>query len=228
MLNDELISAFLDNELDAEQRAHVEEMLRRDKGAAARLERMRATDILLQRALAPALIGETDAVAATIMRTGRVSGSKRWATRFAAIAASMLFGAFVSRWAGYPEPMHRAYEITPQQAQLLETAPSGAVREVGTSTFEVVLSLQTEAGQLCRQFRLTRDTHSTDVLACRGEADAWRMVVSAAAAGPEAYVPAGANSVLDAAIIGLGRVEALDIDQERVALSRRRAPHNAN
>jgi hypothetical protein len=54
------------------------------------------------------------------------------------------------------------------------------------------------------------------------------MVVSAAAAGPEAYVPAGANSVLDAAIIGLGRVEALDIDQERVALSRRRAPHNAN
>ena len=220
MLNDELISAFLDNELDAEQRAHVEEMLRRDKGAAARLERMRATDILLKRALPPVLNNETDAVAATTIRNGRVSG--------ASIAASMLFGAFVSRWAGTPEPMHRAYEITPQQAHLLETAPSGAVRQVGAGSFEVVLSLQTEAGQLCRQFRLTRDTHSTDVLACRSEADAWRMVVSAAAARPEAYVPAGANSVLDAAIMGLGRVEVLDIDQERVALSRRRAPNTAN
>ncbi|UPT61146.1 MAG: hypothetical protein M0D54_11820 [Hyphomonadaceae bacterium JAD_PAG50586_4] len=228
MLNDELISAFLDNELDAEQRAHVEEMLRRDKGAAARLERMRATDILLKRALPPVLNNETDAVAATTIRNGRVTGRKRWATQCAAIAASMLFGAFVSRWAGTPEPMHRAYEITPQQAHLLETAPSGAVRQVGAGSFEVVLSLQTEAGQLCRQFRLTRDTHSTDVLACRSEADAWRMVVSAAAARPEAYVPAGANSVLDAAIMGLGRVEVLDIDQERVALSRRRAPNTAN
>jgi hypothetical protein len=228
MLNDELISAFLDNELDAGQRAHVEEMLRRDKGAAARLERMRATDMLLNRALAPALNSETDAVAAAIMRTGRVSGRKRLAMQFAALAASMLFGALVSRWAGSPEPTQSAYEITQEQAHLLETAPSGAVRQVGDSSFEVVLSLQTEGDQLCRQFRLTRDTHSTDVLACRDETDAWRMVVSAAAVSAEAYVPAGANSALDAAIMGLGPVEALDIDQERDALSRRRATNSAH
>ena len=50
MLNDDLIGAYLDGELDAERGAMVERQLRYDSGAVARLKRMRTADQLLRQA----------------------------------------------------------------------------------------------------------------------------------------------------------------------------------
>ena len=44
-LNDELLCAYLDNELDAEQRQRVAAALAADAGAQLRLQRMRDADI---------------------------------------------------------------------------------------------------------------------------------------------------------------------------------------
>lgn len=219
MLNDELIGAFLDGELDADQRADVEDKLRRDNGAATRLRRMHAADALLKRGLAPEVQSEPDAIAAMILRGEQKRAWRNWGARVAAVAAALVLGVLIGRIVDEAAPMHAVYEIPADHARLLNTLSSGRVYESDFGIFEVVLSLQSEAGEFCRQFRLTRDQHSADVLACRHEGGAWRMVASAVAADDEAYTPAGAHSPLDVAIANLGRVEVLDVSQERAALA---------
>lgn len=219
MLNDELIGAFLDGELDADQRADVEDKLRRDNGAAARLERMRAADALLKRGLATEVQSERDAIAAMILRGERTLAWRNWGARVAAIAAALVLGVYIGRSVDDTAPTHAIYEIPAKQAHLLDTLSSSRVHQSDVGVFEVVLSLQTEAGEFCRQFRLTQDQHSTDVLACRHEGGAWRMVASAVAPAAAAYTPAGAHSPLDVAIANLGRVEVLNERQERAALA---------
>lgn len=217
MLNDDLIGAYLDGELDAERSAMVEQQLRADKGAAARLERMRAADDVLKRALPAARISQDDALAASILAAQPFAHRRDWALRIAALAAAAVFGLLIGRGASNDAPA--PYAISAQEARLLDTQPSGRVTEISTGAFEVVLSLQSEAGDVCRQFRLTRDMQSTDVLACRRGVEEWRMVAAATAASVEGYVPAGANSPLDAAIEALGPVQALDTVQEGEQIS---------
>lgn len=220
MLNDDLISAYLDGELDAERRAMVEHQLRADKGAAARLERMRAADSLLKRAL-PASEQPKDALlAATILATDQPLTRRDWVVRAAALAAAVIFGLMIGQVGRTGSSASVPYAISQQEARLLDTQSSGRVTDTASGAFEVVLSVQSEEGDLCRQFRLTRDMQSTDVLACRRGDESWRMVAAASAASVEGYVPASANSPLDAAIAALGSVEALDAQQEAALIRR--------
>lgn len=224
MLNDDLIGAYLDGELDAERSAMVEQQLRADKGAAARLERMRAADDVLKRAMPAPRTAQDDALAAAILAGEPSVRVRDWAVRAAALAAAVVFGLIIGRGVGGEAPA--PYAISAQEARLLDTQPSGRVTEIDTGAFEIVLSLQSEAGDVCRQFRLTRDMQSTDVLACKRADDAWRMVAAATSASVEGYVPAGANSPLDAAIEALGPVQALDsvTEEQQIASGWRQLP----
>jgi hypothetical protein len=214
MLNDDLISAYLDGEHDAERRAMVEHHLRTDAGAAARLERMRGADDVLKRAFASRDFAKDDDVLATmILSPQRVVGPRDWMKRAAALAAAAVFGLVIGQ-AVRGDGAQTPYAISAQEAQLLDTQMSGRVTNISTGAFEVVLSLRSDAGQMCRQFRLTRDMQSTDVLACKRDGEEWRMVAAAQAVGVEGYVPAGSNSPLDAAIETLGAVQALDSSEE--------------
>lgn len=210
MLNDDLISAYLDGELDAERRAMVEHQLRADKGAAARLERMRASDHALRRAFPAVEQAKDDLLASLILTAPQPSQSREWAKRAAALAAAAVFGLMLGQVVRVRDGANEPYAISTEEARLLDSQSSGRVTTTANGAFEVVLSLQSEAGETCRQFRLTRDMQSTDVLACRRGEESWRMVAAASAASGEGYVPAGANSPLDAAIEALGAVEVLD------------------
>lgn len=214
MLNDDLISAYLDGELDAERKAMVEHHLRTDKGAAARLERIRAADSLLTRAFPAREEKRDQRLASMILSTPQPLTRGDWAMRGAALAAAAVFGLVIGQFVQVGDGASAAYAISTLEARLLDTQQSGRVTETDAGAFEVVLTLQSESGEVCRQFRLTRDMQSTDVLACRRGEGGWRMVAAAAAASVEGYVPAGANSPLDAAIETLGPVEALDAAQE--------------
>lgn len=211
MLNDDLLSAYLDGELDADRRAMVEHQLRDDKGAAARLERMRSSDHALRKAFPVVERAKDDRLASMILTT---PPSRDWATRATALAAAMVFGLVLGQFVRIGNDAVTPYAISLEEARLLDSQPSGRVTTTSHGAFEVVLSLRSEAGDTCRQFRLTRDMQSTDVLACRRGEDHWRLVAAASAASAERYVPAGANSPLDAAIEALGPVEALDASAE--------------
>ncbi|MEQ1491067.1 MAG: zf-HC2 domain-containing protein [Terricaulis sp.] len=220
MLNDELISAYLDDELDAERRAMVEQHLRTDSGAAARLERMRAADGVLREAF-PALEQPRDNLLATmILAPTAERAPRRWAMQAAALAAAAVIGMLVGQ-SIRGNASDAPFAISSRQAALLNTLPSGQTARIGGAEFEAIISVASDAGDICRQFRMTSNASRTDVLACHQPASgAWTMVAAAPAPVAEAYIPAGANSPIDVALQSLGPAEALDAEGERAMIAR--------
>ncbi len=225
MLNDELICAFMDGELDAEKRALVEHWLSTDKGAAARLERMRAADALIHRAI-PRVTGGDDPLVAKIMdRPANVVPfvSPRWAIRAAALAAACVLGVLVGRmeapWPTADDATRVSMAVSEDIARVLDTAPSGQPSHVLGGEVEVALSLRTDAGELCRQYRTTVGANAVDALACRRDGE-WGMLVQAVAthADESVYVTAGSVSPIDAVISQLGAATALDAREEQALI----------
>lgn len=230
MLNDELIGAYLDGELDAEKRALVEHWLASDSGAAARLERMREADALIRDAIPRVTTPADDPIAAMIR--GETSGkvlafprvSREWGVRAAALAAACVLGVLAGRMTApalisLDRGVDAQMRVGPQVAQVLDTALSGEPTPVLGGQVEVALSFHTEAGQVCRQYRTSAGGRATDAVACRDE-QGWRMLVQAVApeAQEGAFVTAGANTPLDAAISALGPASALDAREERALI----------
>lgn len=224
MSDDDLISAYLDGELDAEQAAAVEQRLRADRGAAARLNRLREADDLLRAAMPPVQQVSDQTLAALIMSPQTNAPTvrpRRLIVQAAALAAAMLlgvaFGRFVSTDnANAPSP----FAISAVESHLLDTLPSGQAVETDSTMFEVALSLRSDSGALCRQYQLSNARTAVDVLACAEGGGEWRMAAAAPHVQTSQYVPAGASSAIDAAIAALGPSEALDIDQERDLIER--------
>jgi len=225
MLNDELICAYLDGELDQEKRALVEHRLASDKGAAARLERMRGADALIRRALPRFASDAHDPIAALIMeRPLNVVKlvERTWVRRAAAIAAACVIGVLVGRLSG----SEQVSDIDPQMRlgaeieRVLENTPSGQSAPIMGGEVHMALSVQTETGVFCRQFRAVSGLHAADGLACR-DGGQWRLVVqSAAAREAAAYNTAAAEvSPMDAAINELGGATVLDESEERALIA---------
>ncbi len=220
MLNDDLISAYLDDELDPERRAMVEQHLRTDRGAAARLERMRDADGLLREAF-PAVDEARDNLLATmILAPNAQPAPRRRVVQIAAMAAAVMFGVLLgeglaNNGAGAP------FAISSRQGELLSTLASGQSAHADGGEFEAILSVVSDAGDICRQFRVISEDRRTDVLACReATSGSWAMIAAAPAQASDAYIPAGANSPIDVAIQALGPAEALDAEREREMIAR--------
>ena len=217
MLRDEILSAYLDGELDAEQRAAIEAQLHEDKGAATRLDRMRTSDALLRQAFPATAQMKDDRLAAMILEPKARISSRMWTTRLAPLAAAVVFGVLLGQLPRMGTDQPAPFALSSQEARLLDTMPSGQTEQTPRGAFEVVLSVQTEAGP-CREFRLSQAAQSTAVLACRDDGASWRMIAASAAPQADGYVPAGANSLLDAALAERGSATGLDEGEERALI----------
>lgn len=220
MLNDELISAYLDGELDAEKRDWVEDQLRTDRAAAARLERLSTADRLLKLAVPQVEHAGDDLLAAGILAQKPLESRAQprlWAT-LGAVAATLVLGVLVGR-ATDVGPPESPLALSAQHARLLDTTVSGEPVNTNAGVFEVVLSVQSEAGDVCRQYRVSNGAESVDALACRSEAG-WRTVAASAGTVTTGYVPASGASPVDAAVDALGSVSVIDLDQERELIAR--------
>lgn len=218
MLRDELLSAYLDGELDAEQRARVESDLRSDKNAVLRLERMRNADSLLRQAIPVKTQPRDDRLAAMILAPQTHAKRPIQVMRWAPLAAAIVAGVLIGQLTHLTNAADAPFSVSDNQARLLETLPSGNEVSSAHGVFEVVLTLQTETGP-CRAYRVSQGAQSTEVLACRDGAQDWRMVAAAATGHAEGYTPAGGASVIDRAVADLGPVEALNADQERALIT---------
>lgn len=219
MLRDDILSAYLDGELDAEQRAMVEQHLDSNKGAATRLERMRSSDSLLRQAFPATAQVKDNRLAAMILEPKARVGARVWATRLAPIAAAIVFGVLLGQLPRLGAENTAPFAVSAQESRLLDTMPSGQAIDTSRGVFEVALSVQTEAGP-CREFRLSQAAQVTSVLACRDDGDQWRMIAAATAPHGHSYTPAGANSVIDSAIAERGLAAALDGAEERAQIER--------
>jgi len=129
-MNEEMLHAYLDGELSAEEAAAVERKLAADATLAAKLEKLRAVDASLD--LLPSIEATFDAAA--VMRRRRGAGRVlRLVAPLAAAAALVL--ALLPR-APDDEPTTEAVFTTEEQVQYLywetdaETYGSGALSEL--------------------------------------------------------------------------------------------------
>lgn len=105
---------------------------------------------------------------------------------------------------------------------LLSSLPAGEIAEAEGSAFEVVATVRTGAGEICREFELRSADVSTLGLACRVDG-AWQVEVAALGAPGKAsgqYVPAseGASGLIGVALEDKGAYDVLDGGDEACAL----------
>jgi hypothetical protein len=219
-LNDELLCAYLDGELDPDSRAQVDNALIADAGARLRLARMANADLALAAALP---LPAADYFQAAM--TARIQGSvtavpwRRTVLPWAAAAAiTGLFVGYLLPRAGFDAAAgtHIA-RLGRELAQVLESGSSGSDVAHGPA---VVLTFTAADSRYCRVFRGDAQRATGEGLACRDHGE-WALVAWDAAAGgsPQGFRTAGASALIDAAMDALGGQPAMSADEESGAMA---------
>jgi hypothetical protein len=215
-LNDEILSAYLDNALEADQYEAVTSALSTDAGARLRLERMRQADRALRTALPLPQGDKFEAALAARIQMGRPM--PRWQS---AVLPWALAASIAGLVAGYMLPRAQAPQglSTPDSvlARALDETRSGAAAH----DVSMVLSFQAADGRYCRLFRAVRDAGPGEGLACRGSSG-WQVVAwdATTTASTEGFRAAGAGMLIDGAMSELGGSPAMDTGEERAAIMR--------
>jgi hypothetical protein len=216
-LNDELLSAYLDNALEGARHDAVSAALATDAGARLRLERMRQADRALRAALPMPQGDKFEAALAARIQMGRpVPGWQRtvlpWA--LAASVAGLVAGYMLPR-AQLPTVLSTPDRVL---ARALDETGSGATAAQGVS---MVLSFQAGDGRYCRLFRAARDAGAGEGLACRGSAG-WQIVAwdATTTTSTEGFRAAGAGMLIDGAMSELGGSPAMEAGEEGAAIRR--------
>jgi anti-sigma factor RsiW len=216
-LNDETLSAYLDNELAADVREQVVDALANDAGAKLRLERMRAANARLRSAMPlPREDHFHEAMVARIQGKAaptRPAVYKRvipWA--MAAAISGMAVGFFGAQNSA------PSMQIASNVAQALQQLPSGATSVDGTT--KVILSFRSASTGYCRVFEAMGNTGG-EGLACH-DGKQWNIKAwDATKTSTEGFRTAGASSLIDGAMDALQGSDALDEKEEAAALSQR-------
>lgn len=189
----EALMAYADGELEAERMAYIEQLLASDEEARAMLERFRQTSTLLdpvtrglleepvpQRLIdtvrnhpafvvAPVPAPEPLPAATAPLSAARVemraaNDSRFWPRWAAAASVALAVGLVGGHWWGSEGP-GQSMDL----AQVLQTAPSGASKELPDGRVMPLASFRRADGQACREFEQTRAGRLAHGIACRTE-----------------------------------------------------------
>lgn len=226
-INDEVLSAFMDGELDAAVALNVREAIKEDAALGERLAELTCADELvkthahaldqqplpaelLQRLEASQSLTQSRVIPVDFMRRRLRSGFHRGLhliQHHQAVAASVVvmlgLMAFVVGRSDY-QTVPNMSEYVP----VLASSMSGETITLDDSnTLITRFSFQHENGHYCRQYRLQTPGQSTENIACRGD-QGWMVIASldAALADGGEYQPASQlpamESLLDAMMPG--------------------------
>ncbi len=214
-LNDELLCAYMDDELDAPERQRVATALAADAGAQLRLQRMRDADRDLKAAFPVQGDDHFEAAMVARIQGGRPVSVWRtvlpWAS--AAAVAGLFAGFLLPQTLNAPQAGGQLVQLAPAMQAILETHPAGVTEADGVS---VVLTFETQDSRYCRLFRSKLAGIEGEGLACRADAGVWQLAAwDAVGAEPaDGFRTAGASPVIDAAMSALGGEPALDAQAE--------------
>lgn len=201
-MNEQLLTAYLDGELDAAARAEAEREIAADPALAERVRRQQALRARLQAAYAPVLdepvperllaAARGEPVTAKVIDFAAAREARqprrRWHwPEWGAMAASVVAGVIGGQLLfGADEPLRttRDGSLVAHGAlahalseQLASAPPQGSPVQIG-------VSFVARSGRHCRSFVFERDTPLAG-LACR-DGDDWKLQLLAPAARPEA------------------------------------------
>ena len=241
-VSDEVLTAYADGELDADEAARVRAAVAADPALARRLAALREArevaraayadvargerilDALLREPVPAALIASVLAADASVPPPRRAANAN--VRRIAAIAASValvvggVLGALLA-----PSPTRMAHPLdplgpaTPMLARALDAAASGQEVAFMGGVIRLLASYPTDRGP-CRSFAVESATPVT-ALACR-EGDVWRTRIAVARPiTPDGFVPAsGEDPLLRELLDRVGAGAPLDGEAEREAIAR--------
>ena len=238
-MTDEMLSAFLDNELTDAEMAAVRDQLAADLALTDRLAELATVDAELQ-----AHYGSIDdrPMPESVTRmlghesTGNASPEEHpqehnvvtfpwWRTvrghAGKAVAAAVIGGFALTQWFGLPPNGGASWQTV---AQALDSQPSGEVYAMDQqATLTPRLTFRNQAGHWCRQFRLESEAAASEQIACRGEAGGWEQIARVNAEPlPESsrYQAASGGSVLDEQLDQIMAGSPIGADKERELLER--------
>ncbi|MGH8260037.1 MAG: anti-sigma factor family protein [Steroidobacteraceae bacterium] len=185
-VSDEMLMAYVDDELDGEQRAALERAIAGDPGIARRIERQRSLRRALRAAYDPVL---AEPVPARLLRGTRPTSSRRWSVpEWTAIAASLIVGALVSAvllHAFQVGPLaDRGGQLTARGALAGALSTQLASRQVPGAPVSIGVTFLARSGAYCRTFTL-RGGGALAGLACRNDGQ-WRIEALARSASASA------------------------------------------
>jgi anti-sigma factor RsiW len=243
-LNDELLCAYMDGELDPEMRVRVERALLDDAGARVRLERMRAADERLKAEIPLQAAQPDDPLSARILdgkeiapsgslprgrERGRVGG---WSVAISALAAGLtgVVVGFVLSRSQEPKVVPVVASVVPASPSLsgassnelllatLENGESGKAAVEGARSVQIILTFESDDGRYCRAFGARDASAAAEGVACR-TAGQWQVIAWDGTADPgEGFRAAGASELLDDVMDRLGGSPALEAVEERTLI----------
>lgn len=233
-LNDELLCAYMDGELDAEMRARVEQALVDDAGARVRLERMRAADERLKAEIPLSALQPNDALSARILEGKPLPRPSRPALRWGAVITALaagiggvIVGFVLARSqqapatpfvAAAPAPSLSGASSNRLLLAALDSGESGKSIEQGGRSTRIILTFESDDGRYCRAFRSHDSNVAAEGVACRTGSQ-WEVVAWDGTVDPdEGFRAAGASELLDDVMDRLGGGAALEPADERALI----------
>lgn len=214
-ITDELLVAYVDDELDEAQRAMVRSVLDTNPALCRRADDMRLARDLLREGFplhseksipAPIEAAANRLADACVRRSSRrTSANSLQSWRKYAVAAGVVCVTVSTSYLAWrigsertPQPVTALMRIDPETPlyRVLEYTPSAAVTNVPAenSAVRAVLTFRAKDGRFCREFEILARSGGSTGIACR-ERGEWRaeVLLSAAAAPPNSnyYTPAG-------------------------------------
>jgi hypothetical protein len=235
-LNDELLCAYMDGELEAEMRARVEQALIDDAGARVRLERMRVADERLKADIPLPALQPNDPLSARILdgtpMPSAARPSPRWGAVITALAAGIsgvIVGFVLARSQQAPEAPVVATIPAPSLSgassntlllAALDSGESGKAIEQAGRSAQIILTFESDDGRYCRAFRSHEASAAAEGVACRNGGQ-WEVVAWDGTVDPdEGFRAAGASELLDDVMDRLGGGAALEAADERALIER--------
>jgi hypothetical protein len=224
MIDDEMLIAFADGELNAVDRERVEEAFAADPTLRARLETQQRLRERLVAHYAPVEEEEVpERLRAMLDRKVVELAAARerrvrplWQT-FTALAATLVLGLAIGRsveWPGDAGPVEVQDGTLVAEGPLAQALDAQlASAQAPDAATRIGFSFASADGRLCRTF----DSVALAGLACRGD-NGWQLMMTAAGSGPRtAYRQAGSNPLVLEAANALMAGEAFDAEAERQA-----------
>lgn len=235
-ISHELLEAFVDGELDEQERARVEAAVAADLALGARVARLRevgkivagAYEGLLAAPLPDAVEAAVRTKTSDVVPFARPRNRIQWPSAVGGAAAMAAAFAFAVYSGAFEPPQSAIVAVGGELiagrelSEGLDRAKSAEAFNVEGGRAQVSLSLVTESGKYCRQFHSDVADRAVDGLACR-EGDRWRVEIAAAShrTATDGFHPAGAaGGLLDTAIDRMRPRTILNADGEGAAIAR--------
>ncbi len=241
-IDDDMLSAYLDGELPAEEQQAVRAAVASDPVLAARLAALQSVNELVLRHAQALDVTPLPTGVLALLQTGDKTESpaplledetsakvvqgpwQGWSRRTGAklaLAASLVLALGLALINLLEAPASELPALA-AYTQALETSPSGTPVAVNGATLLNRFSFRDREGRYCRQYQLSTPGAGAENIACRTE-QGWSLAASLAMpvqAAPDTYQPASASPELNAVLDSMMDGAALDLATEASLIAR--------